>query len=135
LNLSPELEQQLDSYQAEFAGNLTFNGTLTGNVSNPTFADALRSIRFACAGEISVPCAQTFFFARRRANHDGVLQERDGGNLAFNVNIPSVGTNNISVQATLNNVNTGNLLAALPVEAFCPRSFKIFRRRLPAQLI
>ena len=47
---------------------------------------------------------------------DGVLQERGGGNLAFNISIPSGGTDNISVNAKLNNVNTGNLLAALPFD-------------------
>jgi translocation and assembly module TamB len=45
---------------------------------------------------------------------NGLLQEPDGGTLAFNVAIPSQGANNISVQATLTNVNTGNILAALP---------------------
>ena len=58
---------------------------------------------------------------------NGLLQERDGGNLAFNVNIPNGGTNNISVQATLNNVNTGNLLAALPLEGVLPAQFNDFQ--------
>ena len=54
------------------------------------------------------------------------MQERGagGGNVAFNVNIPSVGTDNISVQATLTNLNTGNLLAARPVEGVIPAQFQ-----------
>ncbi|HEX2639863.1 MAG TPA: translocation/assembly module TamB domain-containing protein, partial [Pyrinomonadaceae bacterium] len=43
------------------------------------------------------------------------LRESSGGTIAFNVNIPKGGVNNTSVQATLTNVNAGNLLAALPV--------------------
>jgi hypothetical protein len=31
LNVSPTLEQYLDDYKAQFAGNVNFNGTITGN--------------------------------------------------------------------------------------------------------
>jgi hypothetical protein len=36
LNLSPTLEEQLASNQVALGGNLKFNGTLTGNLENPT---------------------------------------------------------------------------------------------------
>ena len=36
LEISPTIDEQLNKYQAEFAGNLKFNGTLTGNVGDPT---------------------------------------------------------------------------------------------------
>jgi translocation and assembly module TamB len=128
LNLSPELEQQLDSYQAELAGNLTFNGTLTGNVSNPTIQGraSLDSLRLR-GRELGSLRADILSSPEGVQITDGVLQERDGGNLAFNVNIPSGGTNNTSVQATLNKVNTGNLLAALPVEGVLPAQFQDFQ--------
>ena len=35
LNVSPDLENQLNSMQMQFAGNLNFNGKLTGNASDP----------------------------------------------------------------------------------------------------
>ncbi|MEJ7701319.1 MAG: hypothetical protein WKF71_16980 [Pyrinomonadaceae bacterium] len=59
---------------------------------------------------------------------NGKLQEAGGGNLAFDVNIPNAGTDNISVNATLNNVNTGNLLAALPID-FLPEQLAGFSSR------
>ncbi|HEX8637459.1 MAG TPA: translocation/assembly module TamB domain-containing protein, partial [Pyrinomonadaceae bacterium] len=128
LNLSPELEQRLDSFQAEFAGNLTFNGTLTGNVSDPTIrgSAALDSLRLR-GRELGSLRADIVSSPEGVQVSYGVLQERDGGNLAFNVNIPSVGTNNISVQATLNNVNTGNLLAALPIDGVLPAQLQDFQ--------
>jgi translocation and assembly module TamB len=117
LNLSPEFEQQIDSYQAEFAGNLTFNGTLTGNISDPTIDGraALDSLRLR-GRELGSLKTGIFVSPEGIELRDGVLQEpAGGGNLAFNINIPNGGTNNVSVQATLNKINTGNLLAALPV--------------------
>ena len=118
LNVSPELETQLDNYNAEFAGNLNFNGTVTGNLENPTVdgraaVDSV-SLRGRNLGSLTTNISVASEAIELR---DGKLQEPNGGgNLAFNVSVPSVGANNISVQATLNNLNTGNLLAALPVD-------------------
>ncbi|MDQ3088548.1 MAG: translocation/assembly module TamB domain-containing protein [Acidobacteriota bacterium] len=126
LNVSPELEAQLDKYQAKFAGNLTFNGTLTGNLTNPTVDGraALDSIilRGRDLGSLS---SAIFVSPDGIELRDGKLQERGdgGGNLAFNVNVPTTGANNISVQATLSQINTGNLLAALPID-FLPETLR-----------
>lgn len=117
LNVSPELETRLNQYDARLAGNLTFNGNITGNLTDPTVEGrfALDSILVrdrnigSLATNISVSPAAIEL-------REGKLQEPNGGgNLAFNVSIPSGGTNNIAVQATLNDLNTGNLLAALPL--------------------
>ncbi len=117
LNLSPEFDQKIDEYKAEFAGNLNFNGTLTGNVSNPTI-DGKASLDSLILRGKDLGSLKTDILVSPDATElkNGILQEADGGNLAFNVNVPSVGTNNISVQATLTNINTGNILAALPIE-------------------
>ena len=124
LDLSPEFARQADDFQTEFAGNLTFTGTLTGNVSNPTIDGraALDSLRLrgrdlgSVKTDITVSPTETTV-------RNGVLQEPNGGgSLAFNVEVPTGGTDNIAVRATLNNFNTGNLFAALPIGA------------LPAQL-
>jgi translocation and assembly module TamB len=116
LNLSPDFEQKIDEYKAEFAGNLNFNGTLTGNVSNPTI-DGKASLDSLILRGRTLGSLKTDILVSPDVTElkNGILQESDGGNLAFNVNIPSGGTNNISVQATLTNINTGNLLAALPI--------------------
>jgi translocation and assembly module TamB len=128
LEISPDLEEYLNSYQAEFAGNLKFTGTLTGNYSDPTIEGrasvdsvSLRQRRLgSLASDISVSPLGTEF-------KNGILQENGGGNLTFNVNIPKVGENNISVQATLNKINTGNLLAALPIEGSIPGELRDFQ--------
>ncbi|HEX8289350.1 MAG TPA: translocation/assembly module TamB domain-containing protein [Pyrinomonadaceae bacterium] len=126
LNLSPELEQQLDSSQVELAGNLNFNGNLTGNLSDPSIEgraslETLR-VRGQELGSLSSDVSVTPGGIELR---NGLLKERDGGTLAFNVNAPNGGTNNTSVQATLDRVNIGNILAALPYEL--PATFRNLR--------
>ncbi|HEY0428717.1 MAG TPA: YdbH domain-containing protein [Pyrinomonadaceae bacterium] len=128
LEISPSLEQQIDSYQAEFAGNLQFKGTLTGNVSDPSIdghasVDTI-ALRGRTLGSVALDVAVSPAGTELK---NGILQEPNGGgNLAFDVNIPTGGADNISVQATLNKINTGNLLAALPVGTF-PDQFKDFQ--------
>lgn len=117
LNISPELEQKLDEYQIQIAGNLAFSGTMTGNVSDPTIdgrasLDAI-SARGRTLGSVSSDIAVSPVGIELR---NGLLKESDGGTLAFNVNAPSSGTNNIAIQATLDKINIGNILAALPFE-------------------
>jgi translocation and assembly module TamB len=127
LNVAPEIIAQFDDYRAQFAGNLALNGNVTGNLTNPTFngrasIDSL-ILRERNLGSVAtnISVSPDGFELR-----DGVLQEPGGGNLAFNVNIPRTGTDNISVNAKLNNVNTGNLLAALPVDIL-PAQIKAFQ--------
>ncbi|MCU1290351.1 MAG: hypothetical protein JWN60_2580 [Acidobacteria bacterium] len=130
LNLSPGFEQQMDTYQAELAGNLTFNGTLTGNFSDPTI-DGRASLDSLRLRGRELGSLQTGIFVSPGGVElrNGVLQEpAGGGNLAFNVSIPSGGTNNTSVQATLTNINTGNLIAALPISSL-PEQFRNFQAR------
>jgi len=124
LDVAPELETQLNEYQAKFGGNLTFNGTLTGNLNDPTI-DGRASVDSVILRGREVGSLATNIFVSPVGVElrDGKLEERGGGNLAFNVSIPSGGENNISVQATLNNINTGNLIAALPVD-FLPAELR-----------
>lgn len=123
LNLSPELQRQLDENEIQLAGNATFNGTLTGNLTSPTIEGraALDSvlIRGRTLGSLA---ANLFLNPEAIEFRDGRLQQPDGGNIAFTASIPQTGTNNSSVRATLTRVNTGNLLAALPVNL--PEAFR-----------
>ncbi len=116
LGVSPALEEQLDSLNAEVAGNLTFNGTLTGNVYDPTIEGsaslASLSLRGREVGSVSTDISVSPAGTELR---NGILRETGGGTIAFSVNAPAGGANNTSVNATLTNVNAGNLLAALPV--------------------
>lgn len=117
LSLSPEIEQQIDEYQAEFAGNLNFKGTLTGNISDPTINGNAALDSLILRGR-NLGSLQTGIFVSPLETRldNGILREADGGTLAFDVTIPNGGTNNISVDATLDKVNIGNILAALPIE-------------------
>lgn len=136
LEISPEFDRKVAEYRAEFAGNLTFKGTLTGNFSDPTIdgraaLDSI-SLRGRELGSLSTGIFVSPLGAELRR---GLLQEpAGGGTLTFDVTIPSGGTNNITVQATLNNINTGNLLAALPIEGYVPEHFRDFQAQTSGRI-
>lgn len=117
LGLAPEFAKQMDEMQVQIAGDLAFNGQVTGNFSKPDIAGraALASISLrgkeigSITTDISVTPAGT-----QLAN--GKLQQRDGGTAQFTVDIPTGGVNNTAIRATLTDINAGSLLAALPVE-------------------
>lgn len=117
LDLSPKLEKQLDSMQVAGAGTLTFDGKVNGNLSDPTVngkaALELLSMRGRELGGISTDLLVT---PTGVALTNGKLLERRGGNAEFTINIPYGGENNVTVDAKLNGVNAGNLLAALPID-------------------
>ncbi len=117
VGLSPELQHQLDSMQVQAAGNLAFDGTLTGNFTDPTIIgkatlDSL-SMRGRLLGSVTADINSSPL-GLDLAN--GKLLQPDGGSAVFTLNVPYDGKNNTAVKATLTNINAGNLLAALPVE-------------------
>ena len=117
LGISPEFESQFDSMKAQVAGNLTFDGKITGNLTDPVVDGRASLDSIALRGkELGSVTTDIAVSPSGIEIRNGKLQERDGGNIAFNVIVPTSGANNISVQATLTNVNAGNLLAALPVD-------------------
>ncbi len=118
LNFSPTIEEQLDTYQANFAGNFVFNGNIKGNLSDPLIDGRASLDSLILRGKDLGSLATNVFVSPNGIElREGVLQERGGGNIAFSVNAPSIGTNNISVQAKLNNISVGNLLSALPISS------------------
>lgn len=116
LGVSPEFESQLDSMEVQFAGDLTFDGSVTGNLFDPIVAGraSLGSLimRGRPVGSLAANIERSPLSIELR---DGRLQEVAGGTADFVVSIPAGGVNNISVNAKLNGVNAGNLLSALPV--------------------
>ncbi len=117
LGVSQEFEQQLDSLQVQVARKLDFDGTVTGNLSDPTVDGKASLDSISTRGrELGSVATDIFVSPIGVELRNGKLQERAGGNALFTVNIPRGGTNNIAVKATLTNVNAGNLLAALPIE-------------------
>ena len=114
--VAPEVSEHMDSLEAELAGNLSFDGTITGNFFDPT-VQGRASLDSLVLKQRDIGSVATNInvnpFGIELTN--GRLNERAGGTADFSVSIPSGGANNVSVKATLTNVNAGNLLAALPI--------------------
>ena len=112
--LAGEAVEQLNRYKVGLAGNLAFNGTLTGALDDPLVngrfsLDSLQ-VNGRDLGALSASVASNASEVRVT---EGRLAERDGGSATFTVAIPRVGTNNIAVEAALEQADAGNLVAAL----------------------
>lgn len=117
LGLAPDVEQQLDSMQAVFAGGLKFDGTLTGNLTDPAVTGKATLDSVSLRGrEVGSVSTDIFVSPVAVELQNGILREREGGEVAFSVKVPYGGANNTSIQAKLSGVYAGNLLAALPIE-------------------
>jgi translocation and assembly module TamB len=125
LQLSEELNRQLASYGVELAGNLTFNGTLKGNLTDPTVEGRASLDRLNMKGqEVGAVAALVKVSPLTTEIAEGTLKQTGGGTASFDLVIPRTGTDNISVTATLNNLNTGSLFAALPVDEYLPAQLR-----------
>jgi autotransporter translocation and assembly factor TamB len=111
--LLPDIEQKVRDFGAELAGNLSFRGTMTGDLDSPLVNGSVALGSLTVGGQdlgaLSAEIASTA--AETRINN-GRLAERDGGGAQFTAVIPRAGEDNISFDATLENVNAGNLVAA-----------------------
>ncbi len=114
--LLPEVEEQMRSYAIDLAGQLTFNGTVKGRLSSPDLDGqiALGSLLVNGNDLGSLSAALRMSAAELRIDN-GRLTERDGGGMQFTLNAPRTGDNNTTFEATLDRVNAGNLIAALPL--------------------
>jgi translocation and assembly module TamB len=126
--LAPEVERQLDSMQASVAGALEFSGTITGNLTDPVIDGraSVGSVRMR-GRELGALSAELFVSPTAGTQiRNGRLREPDGGTADFALTIPNTGSNNISVKATLTNIDAGNLIAALPVDDLLPAGLRDF---------
>ncbi|HMQ03185.1 MAG TPA: translocation/assembly module TamB domain-containing protein [Pyrinomonadaceae bacterium] len=113
----PELEAQLDSMRAEAAGDLSFSGRITGNLTDPTIDGSASIERVLLRGrDLGTLTSDIRVTPLETDLSNGRLRQSDGGVVTFDVKIPAFGSNNISVDAELAGVNAANLLAALPVD-------------------
>jgi translocation and assembly module TamB len=127
LGFSHEIEQQLDSNQITLAGNLHFDGNITGNIADPVISGRASLDSISMRGrDLGSLTAGIFVSPDAVDIKDGKLTERDGGTAIFDVNVPGVGTDNISVNATLTNIDAANLIAALPVADYLPAGVRDF---------
>jgi translocation and assembly module TamB len=113
--LVPELDAGLREYGVELAGDLNFTGTLRGALTDPlingraslaTLIVNNRNIGSLAASINSTPTEIRIT--------DGRLTEPDGGGAQFTATLPrGAGTQGISIDATLERANGGNIVAAL----------------------
>lgn len=117
LNLSPAIEKQLDSLQVQVAGNLNFDGTVRGNLTDPIVEGKATLDSLALRGnELGAVSTDVVATPAGVDLNNGKLNDRRGGSADFAINIPRGGENNVTIKATLANINAGNLLGALPIE-------------------
>ena len=111
-------ESQVERSGVQLAGSLRFDGTVTGDLDSPAvngrFELQSLTMRGRNLGALSADIASN---ASETRINNGRLSEPDGGGATFTAVIPRVGENNISLDATLENVNAGNLIAALRGDA------------------
>lgn len=125
--LSPELEEQMNSLEVTVAGNLTFDATVTGNLTDPTVNGRTSIDQIALRGRTLGSVSTDIFISPLGTElRNGSLREPDGGTIAFSLNVPDGGANNVSVQATLTNIDAANLIAALPLEKYLPSGIRDF---------
>ena len=125
--LSPEIEEQMNSLEITVAGNFTMNATVTGNFSDPTInghADLAQiALRGRGLGSVATDILVSPLGTELR---NGLVKEADGGTIAFNLVVPQGGTNNVTVRATLTNIDAANLIAALPLDKYLPAGIRDF---------
>ncbi|MEO8572438.1 MAG: hypothetical protein ABI481_00590, partial [Pyrinomonadaceae bacterium] len=127
IGLSPALEEQMNSLEITIAGNLTFNATVTGNLTDPTVSGRATLGQIALRGRTLGSVATDISISPLGTElRNGTLREADGGTIAFSLNVPDGGANNVTVQATLTNIDAANLIAALPLEKYLPAGIRDF---------
>jgi translocation and assembly module TamB len=111
----PEVEEQFHTYGIDLGGKLNFNGTLTGALKDPMISGhaelASLIMNGRDLGSLSANIAST---ATETRVDNGRLVQANGGGAQFALIIPRTGENNTSIDATLDRINAGNLIAALP---------------------
>lgn len=114
--LLPDIEEQMRTYGLELAGQLAFNGTLRGKLSSPDVDGRVSLGTLLVNGtDLGSLTASIKTTATEMQIADGRLTERDGGGMQFTLFAPRAGKDNTTFEATLDRVNAGNLIAALPL--------------------
>jgi translocation and assembly module TamB len=111
----PEVEEQFHTYGIDLGGKLNFNGTLTGALKDPMISGhAELGSLIMNSRDLGSLTANISSTATETRVDNGRLIQANGGGAQFALVIPRVGENNASIEATLDRINAGNLIAALP---------------------
>ncbi len=111
----PEVEEQFRTYGIDLGGKLNFNGTLNGALKDPMVSGHAELGSLIMNGrDLGSLTANIASTATETRVDNGRLLQANGGSAQFALVIPRVGENNATIEATLNRINAGNLIAALP---------------------
>ena len=112
----PEVEEQFRTYGIDLAGKLNFNGTLVGALKDPLVSGNAELGSLIMNGrELGSLTANLSSTATETRVDNGRLSQANGGGAQFALRIPRTGESNTSIEATLDRMNAGNLIAALPM--------------------
>jgi translocation and assembly module TamB len=144
-NLIPALEENLTNNGVGLAGQLDFNGTIRGSLTAPAVNGRASLASLLVNGrDLGALTASVETTATEVRVPDGRLTQREGGNAQFALVYPLDGSNNGSLEATLERIDIGSLLAAARPSAGAgfgsqlatvgPTSGRISVRGLPSAL-
>ena len=113
----PEMEEQFGTYGIELRGKLAFNGTLNGALKDPIVSGHAELGSLMMNGrELGSLTANISSTDTETRVSDGRLAQANGGGAQFTLVVPRTGKDNISIDATLDRMNAGNVIAALPLK-------------------
>jgi translocation and assembly module TamB len=113
----PELEEQFRTYGIDLGGRLSFNGTLNGALKDPIVSGHAELGSLIMNGrDLGSLTANLSSTTTETRVTDGRLAQPNGGGAQFALVVPRTGENNTSIEATLDRMNAGNLIAALPLQ-------------------
>ncbi|HEX8284078.1 MAG TPA: translocation/assembly module TamB domain-containing protein [Pyrinomonadaceae bacterium] len=108
------VEERVNSFGVALGGNLRFNGTVKGDLDAPAVNGRFELQSLALRGrDLGALSADINSSPTETRIDNGRLSEPDGGGATFTAVIPRAGENNVSFEATLENANAGNIIAAL----------------------
>jgi autotransporter translocation and assembly factor TamB len=111
--LLSKYEEKIRDSGVELTGNLKFDGTVTGDLDAPAVNGRFEVASLAARGRnLGALSADIVSNAAETRVNNGRLAEPDGGGVTFTAVIPRSGENNVGFDATLDNVNAGNIVAA-----------------------
>jgi translocation and assembly module TamB len=111
----PEIEEQFRTYGIELGGKVLFNGTMTGALKDPIVNGHAELGSLIMNGrDLGSLTANVSSNATETRVSDGRLAQANGGGAQFALVMPRTGKDNASIDLTVDRMNAGNLIAALP---------------------
>jgi translocation and assembly module TamB len=111
-----QVEDEFHRYAIELGGKLVFNGTLSGALKDPIVSGHAELGSLSMNGrDLGSLTANLSSNATETRVSDGRLAQANGGGAQFSLVVPRAGKDNISIDATLDRLDGGNLIAALPL--------------------